>query len=170
MMLTVYDCEGKGVQNKLGLSICLKSFLLPKSNDWLKRIILILSFVAFDYSSTLFFCHSPCEEANPYARIFMENLGIPVGLTLFVLVANIPVYALLSLNSNVIRLPPKIALYTGTCVDFAFAWFIAGLHFHGGTSWFWQAPDAVRQTVGAFLYLLLAFLTIKSYRHVHIMN
>jgi hypothetical protein len=152
------------VQSRLGLEISLKNLLFPKNNHWLKRIMLILGFVAFDYLSTLLFCRFPHEEANPYARIFMESLGIPFGLTMFVFVANMPVYALLSLNSHVVRLPPKIASTVETFVDFVFAWFIAGLHFHGGTSWFWQTPDIIRQTIGALLYLILAFLIIKPHK------
>lgn len=152
------------MQNKLGSSISLKSFLLPKNNHWLKRIVLILGFIAFDYLSTLLFCRAPYEEANPYARIFMENFGIPTGLTLFVFVINMPVYTLLSLNSHVVKLPQKIAASLETCVDFVFAWFIAGLHFNGGTSWFWQAPDDFRQALGAFLYIVLAFLVIKPHK------
>jgi hypothetical protein len=130
----------------------------------MKRIILILGFVAFDYLSTLLFCRAPHEEANTYARIFMENLGIPFGLTIFVFVVNMPVYALLSFNSHVIRLPTKIASSVETCVDFVFAWFIAGLHFYGGTSWFWQTSDIIRQTIGASLYLVLAFFIIKPHK------
>ncbi|MEM3596560.1 MAG: hypothetical protein QXJ53_00290 [Candidatus Bathyarchaeia archaeon] len=152
------------MQSKPCLSISLKSFLLPKNNHWMKRIMLIFGFIAFDYLSTLVFCRASHEEANPYARIFMENFGIPAGLTLFVFVINIPVYALLSFNSHVVRLPPKIASGVETCVDFAFAWFIAGLHFHGGTSWFWQAPDIIRQVFGALIYIVLAFLVVRPHK------
>jgi len=151
------------VQSELGLNINLKSFLLPKNNHWMRRIILIIGFIAFDYLATLLFCRAPHEEANPYARIFMENFGIPLGLTLFVFIINVPVYTLLSFNSHVVKLPPKIASGVETFVDFAFAWFVAGLHFHGGTSWFWQAPDIVRQAFGALLYIVLAFLVIKPH-------
>lgn len=126
--------------------------------------MLVLVFVVFDYLSTVLFCRIPNEEANPYARIFMESLGIPLGLTLFVIVANMPIYALLSFNSHVARLPPKIASCAETFVDFVFAWFMAGLHFHGGTSWFWQTSDVIRQSVGALLYLVLAFLVIKPHK------
>ncbi|MEM2118487.1 MAG: hypothetical protein QW386_05660 [Candidatus Bathyarchaeia archaeon] len=152
------------MQRKLGLNINLKNFLLPKNNHWMKRTLLIIGFIAFDYLSTMLFCRAPHEEANPYARIFMETFGIPAGLTLFVFVINIPVYTLLSLNSHVVKLTPRLASVVETCVDFAFAWFIAGLHFHGGTSWFWQAPDIVRQAFGALLYIILAFLLIKPHK------
>lgn len=152
------------MQRKLGLSVSLRNFLFPRNNLWLKRIVLIFSFVAFDYLSTLLFCQTPHEEANLYARLFMENLGVPLGLTFFVLVSNAPIYVLFSLNSHLVRFPIKFASAVEICSDFVFAWFIAGLHFYGGTSWFWQAPDLVRQGFGAFLYLMLAFILIKPHK------
>jgi hypothetical protein len=115
----------------------------------------------FDYLSTLAFCRFPHEEANMYARVFMETLGIPLGLTLFVLMANLPIYMTLSLNSHLIKLPLRIALIVDPLADFAFAWFIAGLHFSGGTSWFWTAPDLVRQFTGTILYLGIIFISTK---------
>jgi hypothetical protein len=118
----------------------------------------------FDYLVTLAFCRTPQEEANLYARAFMENFGIPFGLTLFVLVANLPIYIILSLDSHVIKFPFRIAIAIETLVDFVFAWFIAGLHFSGGASWVWLATDWTRQTFGALLYLLMAFLIIKPHK------
>lgn len=94
----------------------------------------------------------------------MENFGIPLGLTLFVLVANLPVYMILSLDSHVIKLPFRMAVIIETLVDFVFAWFVAGLHFSGGSGWIWLAPDWTRQTFGALLYLLMAFLIVKPHK------
>ncbi|MEM2546583.1 MAG: hypothetical protein QXM37_03025 [Candidatus Bathyarchaeia archaeon] len=148
----------------LGLSLRLRTFLIPEKNHWLRRIILIFYFILFDYFSTLVFCHTPWEEANIYARFFMENLGIHAGLTLFVLSANFSVYILLTLDSNVVRLPSRIAVVAESFVDFVFAWFIAGLHFDGGASWFWTAPSLLRQGPGAALYLFGVFVFIRPPR------
>jgi hypothetical protein len=152
------------MQTKLGTMLSLKHFLLPRNNHWLKRVILVFTFVLFDYLSTLVFCRIPYEEANLYARAFMETLGIPIGLTAFVLVANLPIYITLSLDSHVIRISFKTAIVLEPFVDAIFAWFVAGLHFSGGTSWFWQAPDLMRQVSGAFLYLTMAFLFVKPHK------
>lgn len=152
------------MQKEKGVAFSLKYFFSPKNSHWLKRMLLIFGFILFDYFSTLIFCRVPYEEANPYARSFMEFFGIPAGLTLFVFVANLPIYTILSLDSYLVRVPPKIAIIAEISVDLTFAWFIAGLHFSGGTSWFWYAPDLIRQNVGTVLYLVLAFIVVKPYK------
>lgn len=152
------------MQSKIGAMLSLKHFFLPKNNHWLKRAILVFAFVLFDYSSTLTFCRVPYEEANPYARVFMENFGVSFGLTLFVLIANLPIYMTLCLDSHVVKFPFRIAVAVESFVDVVFAWFVAGMHFNGGTSWFWYAPDLMRQVFGAFLYLTFAFLLVKPHR------
>ena len=152
------------MQSRIGTIPSLKHFLLPKNNHWLKRNILVFAFILFDYSSTLIFCRAPHEEANLYARTFMESFGMPLGLTLFILVANSPIYITLCLDSHVIRLPFRVAVAIESLVDVVFAWFVAGLHFSGGASWFWYAPDLTRQAFGAILYLVIALLLVKPYR------
>lgn len=152
------------MEEKLGTGFSLKYFLFPKNNHWLKRIFLIFSFIFFDYFVTLIFCKAPYEEANLYARGIMESFGIPLGLTLFVLMANLPVYMTLSLDSHIVRFPFKTAIITETSVDVIFAWFVAGLHFSGGTSWFWHAPELTRQSLGMLLYLIVAFLLVKPHK------
>jgi hypothetical protein len=154
----------KGMQTKLGTVLSLKHFLLPRNNHWLKRTILVFTFILFDYLSTLVFCRAPYEEANLYARTFMETLGIPLGLTVFVLVANLPIYVTLSLDSHVIKTPFRTAKIIEPFVDIIFAWFVAGLHFSGGASWFWHAPGLIWQVSGAFLYLTMAFLFVKPHK------
>lgn len=141
--------------------ISLKYLLLPKNNQWLRRTILVFAFIFFDYLSTLVFCRSPHEEANTYARIFMESFGIPLGLTLFVFMINLPIYIILNLDSHVIKIPSNIATFIEAIVDVVFAWFIAGLHFSGGASWFLQVPSLVCQIAGASLYLFMASLFVK---------
>lgn len=152
------------MQSKLGAVFSLKHFFLPRNNHWMKRTILVFVFILFDYLSTLAFCHTPYEEANLYARTFMENFGIPLGLTLFVLVANLPIYMALSLDSHVIRIPARTAMIIEPFVDVIFAWFVAGLHFSGGASWFWHAPDVARQVFGTLLYLVMTFLLVKPHK------
>jgi len=152
------------MQKELDSAFNVRCFLLPKNNHWLKRIGLVFAFVLFDYFSTLVFCHAPHEEANLFARAFMENFGIPFGLTLFVVMMNLPIYVTLSLDSHIIKLPFKAAVVIEFIVDLTFAWFIAGSHFNGGTSWFWYETDLVRQISGAILYLSLTLPLLKLHR------
>ena len=149
---------------KLKIQFGLRYFLLPRNNHWLKRTLLVFAFVFFDYFVTLVFCQAPHQEANLYARAFMESFGVPLGLTLFVFVANTPIYVTLSLDSHFVRLPFKMASIAESFVDVAFAWFVAGLHFSGGTSWFWCAPDLMRQALGMLLYMVMAFLVVKPHK------
>jgi hypothetical protein len=136
-------------------------YLIPKNNLWLKRTSLLFTFIFLDYLVTLLLCTTPADEGNLFARSFMEAYGIQVGLTLFVLVANLPVYLMLSLNSHLFNLPPKLSKTVEASADVAFAWLIAGLHFSGATSWVWFAPDILRQALGASTYLFIIF----SLRH-----
>lgn len=140
------------------VTFSLKHFVFPERNHWFRRMLLVFSFIFFDYFSTLVFCRAPWEEANVYARLFMESFGIQAGLTFFVLAANLPVYVVLTLDSHFVRFPAKVAGVVECFIDFVFAWFLAGLHFSGGASWFWPASSFVRQVLGAFLYLVLAFV------------
>lgn len=146
------------------LSLSLRDLAVPRNNGWMKRIILASTFIFFDYASTLTFCRNVYEEANPLARLFMENLGIFSGLTLFVLLINVPIYVILSVDSHMVRLPSKLAVPFEVFVDIAFAWWIAGVHFVGGSSWFGAVPNLARQALGAGLYLSVAFALIKPWR------
>lgn len=152
------------MQSKLGSALSLKSLFFPRNNHWLKRTALILAFTMFDYFCTLACCRAPYQEANIYARAFMENLGILQGLTLFVILFNLPIYVLLTLDSHIIKFQSKIGNALEILVDLVFAWFVAGLHFGGGTSWFWMAPDTIRQAAGAMLYVAMAVLLVKPHR------
>ena len=155
------------MQSRLRIALSPKHFFLPRNNHWLKRTTLIFTFILFDYLSTLLFCRIPYEEANPYARTFMETFGVPLGLTLFVLVANLPIYMTLSLDSHIITVPFRTAIVIETFVDIIFSWFVAGLHFSGGASWFWHAPGLTPQVFGALLYLTMAFLFVKPHKPRH---
>jgi len=83
----------------------------------------------------------------------MERFGRTPGLKLFVLLANLTIYMMLSLDSRLAKFPSKLELTVEILVDRLIAWFLAGLHFGGGTSWFWPSSDMVRQTLGTILYL-----------------
>lgn len=132
-------------------------YLIPRNNFWLKRISVLFTFIFMDYLVTLILCATPTEEGNLLARDFMEAYGIPLGLTIFDLLANLPIYIMLCLNSHLVNLPPKLSRIAETLVDAVFAWFIAGLHFNGAASWLWFAPDVLRQALGAGLYFLIIF-------------
>jgi hypothetical protein len=141
-------------------------YLIPKNNFWMKRISVLFAFILVDYLITLALCTTPLEEGNLFARSFMEAYGIPLGLTLFCLIANLPIYIILSLNSHLINLPPRLFRIAETSADAVFAWFIAGLHFNGATSWIWFAPDLLRQVLGAFMYLLIISIIAAKRKHV----
>jgi hypothetical protein len=132
-------------------------YMIPRNNFWLKRISVLFAFIFIDYLTTLILCAKPAEEGNLLARGFMEVYGIPLGLTLFDLIANFPIYIMLCLNSHLINLPPKLSRIAEVFVDMVFAWSIAGLHFNGAVSWLWFAPDLMRQALGAGLYFLIIF-------------
>jgi len=151
-------------------SLKLRDLAIPRNNAWMKRMILASAFIFFDYTSTLVFCRNFQEEANPLARLFMQNLGIFSGLTLFVVLINVPIYMTFSVDSHLVKLPSRLATPLGVLVDVAFAWWIGGAHFVGGSSWFWVAPDLVRQIMGATLYLGFAFVMIKPWRRSRTSN
>ncbi|MGQ9460125.1 MAG: hypothetical protein ACUVRA_02695 [Candidatus Bathyarchaeaceae archaeon] len=131
-------------------------YLIPKNNRWLKRIFIVFSFILLDYFATLAFCTSPAEEANPHLRVFLESYGIVVGLTLFDFLINLPIYLILCFDSHLVSLPARFSKIVEPLVDLVLAWFLAGAHFSGATSWFWVVPDLTRQAVGFGIYLIIA--------------
>ena len=133
----------------------LKKCLVPQNNIWLKRIIVVFSFVLFDFVVTLALCTTPTEEGNPYAKVFMELFGISSGLAMFDFLMNFPIYTMLCFNSHFINLPKRLSKVVDPLVDIVFAWFLAGTHFYAATSWFWPAPVILRQVVGAGIYLVV---------------
>jgi len=152
---------GREIQSKLAMLLDPKCLLLPKKNHWMRRTIIVLGFIFSDCAATLAFCAAPNQEASIVARMFMQNLGIPSGLTTFVFLSNLPIYVVLSLDSHVIRLPTRVDVAVELTVDFAFAFSIAGPHFYGGSSWFWLAPDSIRYLRGILYYLMMAFVFVR---------
>jgi len=112
-------------------------------------------FILLDYFATLGFCTMPQEEANPYARIFLENYGVAKSLTMFVFLINFPIYQILCFDSHLIVCPPRLTRIVEPLVAVILAWFLAGAHFNGAASWFWAAPNLILQATGLSLYLVI---------------
>lgn len=128
-------------------------YLVPKNSVWLKRAGLLFGFILVDYLATLIFIKSPIEEGNLLVRTFMENHGILLGLTLFDLLINIPIYLIICFNSHFVTLPSNLSKITDPIIDVFLAWFVAGYHYSGATSWFWTSPHLIRQITGFSIYL-----------------
>jgi hypothetical protein len=139
-------------------------YLVPKNNIWLKRMCLVFGFILLDYFATLAFCTTPMEEANPHVRFFMDNYGVFWGLTIFDLLINLPIYLILCFNSHVVSLSAHLSKIVDPIVDVFLGWFLAGFHFNGATSWFWTAPDLIRQITGFGIYLFIAMIPFLKFR------
>jgi len=143
------------MESKWSYVLVFGKYLVPRNNKWLKRTCLVFGFVFLDYLATLAFCATPAEEANPYVRMFMENYGIALGLTMFDFLVNFPIYLILCFDSRFISLPQRLSRRVDPLIDVVLAWFLAGSHFNGATSWFWLAPDLTRQATGFGIYLVM---------------
>jgi hypothetical protein len=139
-------------------------YLVPKNNIWLKRTCLLFGFILLDYFVTLTFCTTPMEEANPYVGAFMEKYGVFWGLTIFDFLINFPIYLILCFNSHFLSLPVQLSKILEPIVDVILAWFLAGAHFNGAASWFWVAPDWIRQITGFGIYLFIAMILFLKFR------
>jgi hypothetical protein len=138
----------------------LGEYLVPKNNLWLKRAGLLFGFILLDYLTTLIFIKSPLEEGNLLVRTFMENYGVLLGLTIFDFLINLPIYIIICFNSHFGTLPPKFSKIAEPLIDVLLAWFVAGYHYSGATSWFWTSPHLIRQITGFSIYILI--FTIAS--------
>jgi hypothetical protein len=137
-------------------------YLVPKNNLWLKRACLLFGFILLDYLATLLFISTPIEEGNLLVRTFMENYGIFLGLTIFDILINLPIYLILCFNSHFGTLPPRVSKIIDPVIDVFLGWFVAGYHYSGATSWFWTTPYLMRQTTGFFIYVLIAIIAYQA--------
>lgn len=128
-------------------------------NIWLQRMLLLALFILLDYIMTLLLVSYPTEEANVFARGFMEAFGNALGLTIFSLLINLPVFLILSLLAFYPRcLSSAVSPFATPGLDIAFAWFVAGAHFSGALSWVVNGPSLLYQITGAALYLDILFV------------
>lgn len=137
-------------------------YLVPKNNLWLKRASLLFGFILLDYLTTLIFIKSPIEEGNLLVRTFMENYGIVLGLTIFDVLINLPIYLIICFNSHFVTLPSRLSKTLDPVIEAFLAWFVAGYHYSGATSWFWTAPDTTRQITGFTIYLSIALIASQA--------
>jgi len=129
--------------------------LIPRG-VWLKRTFLLLGFIFLDFLVTVLLCRTPYAEANPYARGFMQTYGIVQGLALFDFLMTIPIYAVLLIDSHLIKYTQQYETATSIIIDVTLGWLIAGAHFNGALSWLWDAPHLIRQIIGFAVYLAVA--------------
>ena len=140
----------------------LGKFLVPKNNLWLKRAGLLFGFILLDYLATLIFINAPVEEGNLLVRYFMETYGIFWGLTIFDVLINIPVYLIICLNSHFFTLPSNLSRIMDPIIDAFLAWFVAGYHYNGATSWFWAASGFTRQVTGFVIYFSIILVVSQA--------
>lgn len=123
---------------------------------WVFRFLILLGFASFDSLTTWASISRLAEEGNLFARAFMQTLGIPLGLTLFYsLIAG---FLLLILGLCKLMFTGRTGPAASAAVfilDVFLAWFVAGAHFVGGTSWFWSTPNLFCNFLGAGIYLSL---------------
>jgi len=134
-------------------------------NVWFQRMMLLASFSLLDYVITLLLISHPDEEANVFARGFMEIFGVASGLTIFSVLVNLPVFLILGLLAFYSR-PSDFAAsaFATPGLDIAFAWFVAGAHFSGALSWIVNGPSLLYQITGAALYLEILFVVSTKRR------
>jgi hypothetical protein len=131
---------------------------------WAFRFLVLFVFLSFDFLVTWSAVSVPAEEGNLLARAFMILFGTHLGLALFGLFVAVLLLAILCFSRLLFLGKSKWTLVLGGFIlDACLGWFIAGVHFAGGTSWFWLAPELTRQSLGAGIYLLLSQLfLVKS--------
>jgi hypothetical protein len=121
----------------------------------------LFGFVLFDLLITWISVSSPIEEANVLVRAFMSSFGVYPGLALFgCFIMGFLFFILYFCKVLLVNMGKWASLIMSLTLDVCFGWFVAGVHFAGGTSWFWFAPDLVRHCLGAGLYLLVLYLFV----------
>lgn len=123
----------------------------------------MFAFILLDYAVTVLSCRSPFWEANPYARSFMETYGIAAGLAIYLFLLTLPVYAVLCLDSYLVRYTEHHSTKAELAVDLALGWLVAGAHFNGAASWVWDASGTTRQALGFGIYEVLSLTFLHSF-------
>jgi len=137
-------------------------YFIPKNNLWFKRACLLFGFILIDYVITLIFINSPFDEGNYFVKAFMEKHGIFLGLTFFDILINIPIYLIICFNSHFMNLPSNISKKVDPIIDVFLGWFVAGYHYTAATSWFWAAPELLRQTIGFLIYITIILFVSQT--------
>lgn len=133
---------------------------------WIYRFLLLLTFVLFDVLATSVSISGPIDEGNMLTRIFMNSLGVYLGLAFFGLfIAGFLFFTVAVCRLLVVNCGKLASTISSFVIDGCFSWFVAGVHFVGGTSWFWFAPDMLRHCLGAGLYLLALYLFMVKFWH-----
>jgi hypothetical protein len=123
--------------------------------SWATRFLVLLGFVAFDLSATWLSLSSSAEESNVFARNLMQVLGFSTGLILFSGIVTCALFLILRFCSRMLdNIEGTVKTVGIVTLDFGLAWFVAGAHFVGGTSWFWPVPEMLRHIIGASIYVL----------------
>lgn len=112
---------------------------------------------------TTAFCASPSKEGKLLARRFMEIFGTIPALTFFDLLIDFSIYVLLCFDSHLATLHHRWNKTANALTDLGLAWFVAGLHFYAGASWFHMLPQFSGIAIGATIYILLA-ITLVDYK------
>lgn len=135
---------------------------------------MLFSFIFLDYLITVIFCKYPSAEGNVFARSFMQKYGIVLGLTIFDLLMAIPLYAILCVDSHLVKFPGRLSTIIELLTDIGLGWLVAGAHFSGAASWLWDSSSMISQTIGLVIYEVATvpslvnsrklFLSLKSFR------
>ena len=147
----------------------ISNYLVPQG-IWLRRTIILFSFIFLDFLITVIFCSHPSAEGNIYARSFMQNYGIAVGLMIFDLLMAIPLYIVLCLDSHLINLPGVFSTVIELLTDLGLGWLVAGAHFDGALSWLWGAPGIIGQTIGLIIYELVTVPPLIYSKRLHLLR
>lgn len=138
-------------------------YLVPKG-VWRRRTLLLFSFFILDFIVTVSFCRTPDSEGNLLARNFMQAYGIEAGLAIFDFLLALPIYAILCVDSYLIKYTEQHSAKAEWMIDLALGWLVAGAHFNGAASWFWVTSNTVRQASGFIIYEVVALLSFYSSR------
>ncbi len=131
---------------------------------WATRFLILQGFIVFDLSLTWLSISSLAEESNIIARGLMQVIGPWSGLILFSGIITGVLFLVLLFCSHMFDNVNGLVKSAGTiALDFGLAWFVAGVHFAGGTSWCWLAPQFLRHLIGANIYLAAIAVSWKMF-------